>query len=75
MTDRVQTLIVTFEGRVRDDDAEDIAKLIRSIRHVADVRLGPVSDLSDVYAERVRMAQKLRRLCFDWADQLKDGGE
>lgn len=46
MTDRVRSLTVILDREMRDDDAEDIAKLLRSVRHVQDVKLGPVVDVN-----------------------------
>jgi hypothetical protein len=73
MTDKVNTLIVVLEMPLRDDIAEEVARVIGRIRGVAHVKLGPAANFADDYATRVRCAQLLRDRVWAWAEELKGG--
>ena len=64
MTDRVRTLIVLLEEDTRADDAADVAELLKRIRYVADVRLGPVVGL-DAWVVRNKIRRELGQQIWD----------
>jgi hypothetical protein len=66
MTDRLKGVLVTFDGDIRDDDAEALVNAIRCMRRVSDV--SPIlTDYEDHMARaRVRdeLWQKVRDAFF-----------
>jgi len=57
MTDRYNALIVVLEKDTRDDDAEKIIEIIKSLKGVSDVT-GNVVD-HDSYVAQIRVTQKV----------------
>lgn len=67
MTDRVNTLTVILEHPMRTDDAEYLAQIINTIRHVQAVKLGHVDADFAVRSQVAReFKEKMRNILTDF---------
>jgi len=70
MTDRFTGVQVTFNRDIREDDLEEIMKLLRCLKFVADVRpIGVEHYSGEMLRERASLTKELEKL----ADKVRMG--
>lgn len=73
MTDRTHALIVLLEDPTRVDDANELAQLLRQVRGVAEVRLGPIRT-PESWAVTVRRDREWQKRLTDLVRHMDPGG-
>lgn len=69
MTDRIKGVLVTFEGDIREDDAESIISAIRMVKRVHSVE--PYVKGAEDYMEYERGRHDTKMKLFEWLEEQR----